>query len=271
MPTSARTPRTARWWCGRSGPPPRRSRSSRPTARTRRSSRCTRAASSRATSRAPSCRSPTSSRSTTASPARSRSTIRTASCRRSASSTCTCSARAATRSCGSASARTCARSTASRARRSRSGRRRARAVSVVGDFNYWDGRIHPMRTLGSSGIWELFLPGVGDGAHYKYEILAPDGEIRLKADPVAFETEVPPKTAAVVHDPQARVGGRGVARRAAQEQRARRPDVDLRGPPRLVAAEPARGQPPADLPRAGRRAERLRARTWASPTSSCCR
>ena len=78
----------------------------------------------------------------------------------------------------------------------------ARAVSVVGDFNYWDGRIHPMRTLGSSGIWELFLPGVGEGARYKYEILAPDGEIRLKADPVAFETEVPPKTASVVHDPK---------------------------------------------------------------------
>src|SRR4051794_32577153 len=78
----------------------------------------------------------------------------------------------------------------------------ARAVSVVGDFNYWDGRIHPMRSLGSSGVWELFLPGVGEGARYKYEILAPDGEIRLKADPVAFETEVPPKTASVVHDPQ---------------------------------------------------------------------
>ena len=78
----------------------------------------------------------------------------------------------------------------------------ARAVSVVGDFNYWDGRIHPMRTLGSSGIWELFLPGVGAGDRYKYEILAPDGEIRLKADPVAFETEVPPKTASVVHDPK---------------------------------------------------------------------
>ena len=59
-----------------------------------------------------------------------------------------------------------------------------------------------MRSLGSSGIWELFLPGVGAGAHYKYEILAPDGEIRLKADPVAFETEIPPKTASVVHDPQ---------------------------------------------------------------------
>jgi 1,4-alpha-glucan branching enzyme len=78
----------------------------------------------------------------------------------------------------------------------------ARAVSVVGDFNYWDGRIHPMRSMGATGVWELFLPGVGAGARYKYEILAPDGEIRLKADPVAFETEVPPKTASVVHDPK---------------------------------------------------------------------
>jgi 1,4-alpha-glucan branching enzyme len=77
-----------------------------------------------------------------------------------------------------------------------------RAVSVVGDFNYWDGRAHPMRALGASGVWELFLPGVEPGARYKYEILAPDGEIRLKADPVAFETEVPPKTASIVHDPQ---------------------------------------------------------------------
>jgi 1,4-alpha-glucan branching enzyme len=74
----------------------------------------------------------------------------------------------------------------------------ARSVSVVGDFNYWDGRIHPMRSLGSSGVWELFLPGVTAGARYKYEILAQDGEIRLKADPVAFETEVPPKTASIV-------------------------------------------------------------------------
>lgn len=78
----------------------------------------------------------------------------------------------------------------------------AKAVSVVGDFNYWDGRIHPMRSLGSSGIWELFLPDVGPGAKYKYEILTQDDEIRLKADPVAFETEVPPKTASVVHAPK---------------------------------------------------------------------
>src|SRR5262249_49388424 len=76
----------------------------------------------------------------------------------------------------------------------------ARAVSVVGDFNFWDGRLHPMRTLGASGIWELFLPGVGHRAVYTYALLAPDGEVRLKADPVAFATEVPPKTASVVYD-----------------------------------------------------------------------
>ena len=59
-----------------------------------------------------------------------------------------------------------------------------------------------MRSLGSSGIWELFLPGVGTGASYKYEILTQAGEIRLKADPLAFATELPPKTASVVHESQ---------------------------------------------------------------------
>jgi 1,4-alpha-glucan branching enzyme len=78
----------------------------------------------------------------------------------------------------------------------------ARSVSVVGDFNSWDGRIHPMRAMGSSGVWELFVPGVGDGQHYKYEILSPEGELLLKADPYAQETEVPPKTASVVVTPR---------------------------------------------------------------------
>jgi len=92
----------------------------------------------------------------------------------------------------------------------------ARAVSVVGDFNYWDGRVNPMRSLGSSGIWELFLPGVRPGAHYKYEILAQSGEVRLKADPYAFETEIPPKTASVVHQPAHRWSdAEWMARRAA--------------------------------------------------------
>jgi 1,4-alpha-glucan branching enzyme len=78
----------------------------------------------------------------------------------------------------------------------------ARAVSVVGDFNSWDGRLHPMRSLGSSGLWELFLPEVGPGARYKYEILTQDHQILLKADPYAFATEVPPNTASVVFEPE---------------------------------------------------------------------
>ncbi len=77
----------------------------------------------------------------------------------------------------------------------------ARAVSVVGEFNSWDGRLHPMRSMGTSGIWELFLPDVGAGQRYKYEILTQDGEVLLKADPYAQETEVPPKTASVIHTP----------------------------------------------------------------------
>jgi 1,4-alpha-glucan branching enzyme len=74
----------------------------------------------------------------------------------------------------------------------------AKAVAVVGEFNSWDGRLHPMRALGSSGIWEIFLPGVGEGALYKFEIRTQEGEIRLKTDPYAREVEVAPKTAAIV-------------------------------------------------------------------------
>jgi 1,4-alpha-glucan branching enzyme len=74
----------------------------------------------------------------------------------------------------------------------------ARGVRVVGDFDYWDGRALPMRSLGSSGVWEIFVPGVGDGAKYKFEILGADGQRRLKADPMAFGTEVPPDTASVI-------------------------------------------------------------------------
>jgi 1,4-alpha-glucan branching enzyme len=78
----------------------------------------------------------------------------------------------------------------------------ARAISVVGDFNSWDGRLHAMRSLGSGGVWELFLPGVEPGARYKYEILAADGELKLKADPYAQEAEQPPNTASVVCEPR---------------------------------------------------------------------
>ncbi|HET8615087.1 MAG TPA: 1,4-alpha-glucan branching enzyme, partial [Actinomycetales bacterium] len=74
----------------------------------------------------------------------------------------------------------------------------ARAIRVVGDFNHWDGVAHPMRALGSTGVWELFVPDVGEGSRYKFEILGSDGVRRQKADPMARATEAPPATASVV-------------------------------------------------------------------------
>jgi 1,4-alpha-glucan branching enzyme len=76
----------------------------------------------------------------------------------------------------------------------------ARGVRLVGDFNFWDGRGHPMRSLGGAGVWELFVPGVGAGAHYKYSICGPDGVWREKADPMARLAETPPATASVVYE-----------------------------------------------------------------------
>jgi 1,4-alpha-glucan branching enzyme len=74
----------------------------------------------------------------------------------------------------------------------------ARRVSVVGPFNNWNGRTHLMRLMGSSGIWELFIPGVGRGDLYKFELKLPDGDLRVKTDPLAFAMELRPKTASVV-------------------------------------------------------------------------
>ncbi len=76
----------------------------------------------------------------------------------------------------------------------------ANRVSVVGNFNEWDGRMHQMRVLGSSGVWEIFIPGLDSGEVYKYEIKAFNGEIVLKADPYAFYAEHKPKTASITFD-----------------------------------------------------------------------
>ena len=73
-------------------------------------------------------------------------------------------------------------------------------VRVIGDFNFWDGTAHPMRSLGASGVWELFVPGVTAGAHYKFQILGRDGMWRDKADPVAFLAEIPPANASIVFE-----------------------------------------------------------------------
>ena len=86
-----------------------------------------------------------------------------------------------------------------------------------------------MRSMGPVGIWELFLPGVGEEARYKYEILSADGEVLLKADPYAQQTEVPPKTASVITQPHHDVvtRRRGVSGQARAVTAARRADVDL--------------------------------------------
>lgn len=75
----------------------------------------------------------------------------------------------------------------------------ARRVSVVGDFCGWDGRLYPMRQMGSSGVFELFIPALKSGGSYKYEIKCADGHLRLKADPFAFAAQIPPGTASIVH------------------------------------------------------------------------
>ncbi len=74
----------------------------------------------------------------------------------------------------------------------------ARGVRVIGDFNFWDGHAYPMRSLGGSGIWELFVPGAGEGTRYKFDLCGPDGSWHRKADPMAQCAQRPPDTASVV-------------------------------------------------------------------------
>ena len=141
----------------------------------------------------------------------------------------------------------------------------ARSVSVVGDFNLWDGRVHPMRSLGSSGVWELFVPGIAPGTRYKFEIR--HGADRPGSRPTRSPraAELPPATASVVYSARPPLG----RRRLARAPRRRRPPgtaaLDLRGASRLLAPEPARGEPAAHLPRARRRARRLRHRPRLHP------
>jgi 1,4-alpha-glucan branching enzyme len=76
----------------------------------------------------------------------------------------------------------------------------AAQVSLIGDFNGWDVRVHPMRNLGPSGVWEIFIPGLADGEKYKYEIRTRSGAVLKKADPYGVSFEVPPQSASVVRD-----------------------------------------------------------------------
>ena len=94
----------------------------------------------------------------------------------------------------------------------------ASAVSLIGDINHWDGRALPMRSLGSSGIWELFVPGLGVGAIYKFEVTTATGQLLIKTDPLGLSFEMRPKNAAIIADPTRYQWGD----RAWMEQRASR-------------------------------------------------
>ena len=135
----------------------------------------------------------------------------------------------------------------------------AQGVRVAGDFNYWDGTAHPMRSLGSTGIWELFIPNIGDGTIYKFHILGRDGVWREKADPFAFATEVPPATGSVVYTADLPVGRRRLAR-----ARARRP-TSTSGPMSIYEVHLGSWRVGPRLPPARRRAHRVRARRRLHP------
>ena len=75
-------------------------------------------------------------------------------------------------------------------------------VSLVGDFNTWDGRRHPMRCRGTSGVWELFMPGLAVGESYKFEILGREGQLAIKTDPYARQMGLRPETVSCVAAPQ---------------------------------------------------------------------
>jgi 1,4-alpha-glucan branching enzyme len=77
----------------------------------------------------------------------------------------------------------------------------ATRASVVGNFNQWDGRYHPMRSIGASGVWELFIPGLAEGELYKFELRDRQGNLRLKVDPYGTYFEPPPNNASIVCDP----------------------------------------------------------------------
>jgi 1,4-alpha-glucan branching enzyme len=99
----------------------------------------------------------------------------------------------------------------------------ARGVSVVGSFNGWDARRHPMRRLGESGIWELFVPGLGPGALYKYEIRRFGHGIVWKTDPVARAMEAPPAQATVIWEPAYQFSDQAWMEARAKADAARRP------------------------------------------------
>ena len=139
-------------------------------------------------------------------------------------------------------------------------RTRAR-VSVVGDWNRWDGREDPLEPVGSSGIWAAVVPEASEGDGYKFEVHGADGQLRLKADPFAFYAEVPPKTASKIYRSRYEWSDDAWLERRHASQPLEGAALGLRGARGVVAAGPR-------LEGARRPARLLRATSSASRTSS---
>ena len=140
---------------------------------------------------------------------------------------------------------------------------RAKAVHVIGDFNGWDRISHPMRSLGQSGVWELFIPGAAPGMNYQFAIRGRKGQVVVHTDPMAQRTEVAPKQAAIVYESGYQWNDERLADRPGVPQPAQRADERLRGPPRLVAAG-SELRRPRRAPRQLRQGPRLHARRAAA-------
>ena len=129
----------------------------------------------------------------------------------------------------------------------------ANYVSVIGDFNGWNTGSHPLQPRAQSGIWEGFIPGVGQGAVYKFHIGSHNRGYRVdKVDPFGLYSLPPPETGSVIWDLDYAWADQRLDGEAAAEQRPARADDDLRSPPRLLEARARRGPSVADLPRTGR-------------------
>ncbi len=124
----------------------------------------------------------------------------------------------------------------------------AERVSVVGDFCEWNGDRHVMRPIESSGIHEIFVPGVEPGALYKYEIRTREGHLLLKTDPMAQAFELPPGTASRVYRIHVHLGRRRLDERPPARGARPRSDAHLRGASRFVAPHARGRQPLAELP-----------------------
>ena len=140
----------------------------------------------------------------------------------------------------------------------------ARAVSVVGDWNRWDGRVNSLELLGSSGIWAATVPEASEGDGYKYEVHGADGQLRLKADPFAFYAEVPPKTASRIYQSRYEWSDSAWMARRQASRAAEGAALDLRGARRVVAPRPR-------LEGAWRSSSSRTPTSSASRTSSSCR